>query len=281
MTVVPHMKYSSRFFLYAPLGVFVLLLGAAGIHWWILASRLGGWLDAHNGREAMPGVTMAFDSRRITGFPFSLDTEFKNVRFTVATPSGPTEWRSERFAAHALTYGREETIFEAAGHQTLAWLHADGTPRHLDFAVGSLRASAIDKDGALTRFDLDVVGFGSTAFTAQRLQVHLRHATSDSLDYLVSADALVAAAGTCPALGTKPANLTMQGTMTQARAFAGLLAGAQDWSGAVADWRRKGGEVTRSGRRFNPLELDLMRLNVEELPAVMPLATNACGFVLY
>lgn len=276
------MKYSSRFFLYAPVGVFLLLLAAAGIHWWIAASRLATWLDAHNGREIMPGVTMRFDARSITGFPFSLDTEFENVSFTVATPLGPTQWRSEHFAMHGLTYGRDETIFEAAGRQFLRWTRPDRTMRALEFAVASLRASAIDKNGGLERFDLDLVGFGSKAFTAQRLQIHLRRNGADKLDLYLLSSGLRSAAGSCPRLDYL-ASGELEGSADRAEAFSPLLSAKQDWNGAVADWRKRGGRFRNARATAGSRPADtafqagLAAIPADRLFAVGAVADAICG----
>ena len=230
------MKYSSRFFLYAPLGVFLVLLAIAGLHWWIVASRLGGWLDARNGHEIVPGVTMRFDAKRITGFPFSLDTELHNLRLTLRTEHGTSQWRSEKFAMHALAYGRDETIFEAAGHQML-----QSKDRKLAFAVGALRASAIRTHGALERFDLDILGFGSTDFTAQRLQFHARHNGADKIDTLVQVDGLACSSG------TRVGQLRFQGSVSRANEMSALLSGRENWDGAMTGWRAAGGRHSSNG----------------------------------
>lgn len=233
------MKYSSRFFLYAPPGVFLAILAAVGVHWWIAASHLAGRLDAANGREIMPGVRIAYASHRTTGFPFSLDTEFRDLTVSVATPDGVTRWRTAEFAMHALTYGRAETVFEAAGPQRLAWTDAGGGA--LDFAVGSLHASAIVRKGVLARFDLDLFGLGSKAFTAQRLQLHFRTAAPDRLEYLVAADGLQFASES-PTYN-QPVAIRVPGTMTEAHALAAWLRGDQRWYEALERWRKSGGAL--------------------------------------
>jgi len=239
------MRYSSRFFLYAPLGLFLLLAAWVSVHWRLAASAFAAKLDAVNGHEIMPGVTLTFATRRTTGFPFSLDTQFRGLTLSVATPHGPTRWHTAEFAMHSLTYGRNETIFEAAGPQSLSWSGADGQRRTLSFAVGSLRASAILRKGVLARFDLDLVGFGSKEFTAQRLQFHLRRAGPGRLDLYVETDALQAP--DCPGL---PAGRRLTGTLTVAEALGPLLAGDTDWQSAVAAWRAARGRTAFSGTAF-------------------------------
>jgi hypothetical protein len=225
-------QYSNRFFLYAPLAVFAVLCVAASVTWWIKASAWSDRLAAANGREVMPGVTLSFAAKKIGGFPFNLDTEFSDLTIAVATPNGPTRWSSEKFALHALTYGRDETIFEAAGRQRLEWTKQDGTRNTLDFAVGALRASAIVRSGLLSRFDFDLVGFGSKAFTARRLQLHARRNNGDTLDVLATADGLTA----CSRHVVRDTT-----TITKLDALAPLLSGAQSYPVAATAWRNAGG----------------------------------------
>jgi|WetSurMetagenome_2_1015567.scaffolds.fasta_scaffold324012_2 hypothetical protein len=229
------MRYSSRFFLYAPIALVLLLAAGVSLNWWQTAAALEARLDAVNGLAVMPGVRFAFASRQVAGFPFSLDIELRDVTLSVATPNGPTRWQTEKFALHALTYGRDETIFEAAGAQKLSWVE-DGKTHSLPFAAGSLRASAILDDARLQRFDLDLFGFGSRAFIARRLQFHLRRNTG-TLDYLL----LVA---DLRAPGCSPFNARMEGSLTEAQALAPLLAGKTDWQTALAAWRGAQGRTS-------------------------------------
>ena len=127
------MRYSSRFFLYAPLAVVLLLFALAGGRWWSMASALSARLEAENGREIVPGVLFHFAAKRISGFPFSLDSELSDVTLAMGTATGTTVWHSEKFASHRLTYGRDETIFEAAGKQSLQW-----GGKSLDFEDGQI-----------------------------------------------------------------------------------------------------------------------------------------------
>lgn len=287
----PHpMKYSSRFFLYAPLAAFLLLFVAIGVHWWIMASTLSAHLAAMDGRDVVPGVTFHYASRQISGFPFSLDTQFHDVTLTVAAPGGPTVWRAEKFASHSLTYGRDETIFEAAGHQSLTWRRADGTLRTLPFAVGSLHASAIVRKGMLERIDLDLVGFGSKPFIAQRIQAHARRSTGDKLEFLASVATPRPASGSCPAALDGLSEIELSGAVSHAGRFTGLLSGRQSWAAAARQWRDAGGHLQylfvtlapkgQPGERALTagLHARFAHLAAETLPSVAPLSEALCGF---
>jgi hypothetical protein len=237
------MRYSSRFFLFAPVCLFLALMAVVSVHWWVVANALSARLVAANGHEIAPGVVMRFGTRRISGFPFSLDTVFREVSFEVATPHGPAVWRSENFAMHALTYGRDETIFEAAGKQELDWTDADGTKHALAFTVGSLRASAISDKIRLSRFDLDLVGFGSRAFTAQRLQFHIRHNANDTLDLAVMADGVRTSGGAI-------VSERLEGQADAAHALDALRAGSESWYEGLEHWRLANGKLHVASASF-------------------------------
>jgi hypothetical protein len=238
------MKYSSRFFLFAPLGLFLTLFLGVGVHWWLAASALSKHLAALNGHEVVPGVTVRFSSRTIGGFPFTLDTVFRGISFRIDTPHGPAEWRPQEFAMHALTYGRDETIFEAAGKQELRWTKDNGSKRTLIFDVGALHASAIDDQAGLARFDLDLVGFGSKAFTAQRLQFHIRRDfPRATFDLVILADGVRFSPADSPGLGRQIAKARLEGAISHANAFDALRAGAERWTEAVERWRKSGGTL--------------------------------------
>ncbi len=246
------MNYSSRFFLYAPFALLLAIASAVGAVWWAAADAMDKRLDALNGRAAVPGVTLRFASKTIGGFPFRLDVVFADFRVAVASAHGPLEWRAEHFALHALTYGRAETIFEAAGRQTIAWTDERRRPHTLPFAAGSLHASAIGNAGGLARFDLDLVGFGSPALTAARIQFHIRRDPDGArLDLAASADAIHLSPVLRGAFGDTIKHVALQGDAAPAAAFDVLRAGRADWQSALEAWRKASGTL-----RAEPFEID-------------------------
>lgn len=238
------MKYSSRFFLYAPLALFLLLAAGAGTYWWMVASALSKTLDALNGHEAMPGVTLSFTSKSVSGFPFNLDVELDGVTLTVATPHGPSSWKAEKFALHALTYGREQMIFEIAGHQQASWTDLDGHKHVMPFETGELHASAIMGKAGLSRLDIDLVGFGSPALTAGRAQLHARVAPEGhGIDIAAGADAVRLSPALAGALGPDIKQVRIDAAAVPAKAFDGLRAGKSGWTDALEDWRKGNGQL--------------------------------------
>lgn len=238
------MNWTTRFFIYAPFALFVILAVGAGTRWWMLADAFSERLDHWNGRTLMPGVTLHFGSKRIAGFPFSIDAVFRNFAIDVATPHGPVHWRSPDFALHALTYGRDETVFEAAGPQHLDWTGVDGKPHAFAFVPGSLHASAIRDDGALSRFDLVGVVIGSAALAASELQFHLRRTPgADSFDVFLSANGVHLSPALRSDFGDEITHAALQGTFGPGKPLDRLRAGDQDWPDATDAWRAAGGSM--------------------------------------
>ena len=200
----------------------------------------------------MPGVTVRYATRTISGFPFNLDVVFTDFRVSVETGHGPFVWHAENFALHALTYGADKTIFEAAGKQSFSWKDAEGQQHVLPFDAGSLHASAIRNAGGLSRFDLDLVGFGSPALTAAQIQFHIRRAADGkSLDVFADGNDVHLSPRLRGAFGDELKLVALQGSVSQASAFDGLRAGKMRLAQAVEAWRNKPGRL-----RLEPLEFN-------------------------
>lgn len=236
------MKYGHRVFIYGPFVLFVLVAIGAGLRWWQIADAYSATLDRWNGHEVVPGVTLHFASKKIAGFPFNLDTVFKNVEVDIQTPHGPLRWRTPDFAAHALTYGRAQTIFEAAGLQKLDWTGVNGKHRSFVFLPGSIHADAIKDDRGVSRVDVEIAGLGSLLLTATQARFHLRlDPQQDGIDVFTEADGMRLSPQFRSAFGNEIRVLRVQGTLLPGRPFDGLRAGRTDWVSAAEAFRNAGG----------------------------------------
>ncbi|HET7083944.1 MAG TPA: DUF2125 domain-containing protein [Rhizomicrobium sp.] len=235
------MNYSSRFWLYAPISLFLLLACAAMLHWWIVAGAAEKKLAAWKGHEAVPGISLDWDSVAVGGFPFRLDADFTNFRVQGAAAHGPFTWSSEKFAAHALTYGRRQIVYEAAGRQTLSWTAASGNAHTVSFLPGSMHGSSLVDGKGLARFDLDIMDVAEKVVAIGRLQFHMRRdPDGHDLDLMIRADGL-------QAYGIKVGGgLQLYTTLSQAAALAPLLKGEKSWPGAIQQWRAQGGAAKPS-----------------------------------
>jgi hypothetical protein len=224
------MSLTNRFFIYAPFALFVILATGLSVRWFWEAEAFSKRLDAMNGEEIAPGVTLHFVSKTIAGFPFRLDAIFKNVEIDVATPHGPSSWHTHDFALHRLTYGADKTLFEAAGSQVLSWTSLDGRPHFLPFAVGAMQASAVDGDDGIHRFDLVIAAFSSPGLDAQAIQIHARRAPdADAVDVSVAGDGM----RFHTSLGMMD-RVAFAARATPGTALSALRAGRMDWPHALA-----------------------------------------------
>jgi hypothetical protein len=232
------MQYSSRFWLYAPFA-FVLVL-AAGVmtQWWLAAGAFEKKLASLKGREAIPGVTLDWSAVTVGGFPFRLDANFAQLQIKGAGAHGPFAWYSEKFALHALTYGRSKIVYEAAGLQALAWTAADGAGHSIPFQSGSLHASSITDASGLARFDLDIVNAVSLGAAAGRFQFHLRR-DGGNLNLMVRADSVTG-------MGAPRKLVQAYATLSKADATAPFLRGEMAWPMAMGAWRGVGGQAVLS-----------------------------------
>lgn len=273
------MKYSSRFWLYAPLALFLALAAWAAAHWWSVATLLDNKLKGMNGHQAIPGVTVSWKSQTISGFPFNLDVVFTNLQVRAEAPRGPLVWHSDQFALHALSYGGAHYIFEAAGPQTLAWSDADNGRHQLSFLPASLRASSIADGKGLARFDLDMVGASGKdgsggAFTAARIQLHMRRdPKSDALDLMQSAVDVTASA---TPFGNHIQNLEVYSQITPGSAFARLLAGRAGWMDALMAWRHQQGQIVNG-----PVHIQSSAITTDKAETALAPRLRALLFAFY
>lgn len=273
------MTYSSRFWLYAPLALFLGLAIWVMSHWWIVAKDMDAKLIALNGRQAIPGVRISWAKQTISGFPFRIDVVFEDFRASAEAPRGPLTWHSDRFALHALTYGRPQQIFEAAGQQTLAWIDADGGQHSLSFLPGSLRASVIADNRGVARFDLDMLDANGkdtsgAAFTLGRAQLHMRRdPNSDALDLVLSA---VEVKDADTPFGGHIRKMDIYNHVTQGSAFARLLAGQSGWMDAIMAWRHRGGDI-----HTGPVDIESAALTTKSAGPELQPRLRALLFPLY
>jgi len=229
-------RYSNRFFLYAPFALVVAFAASVMLLWFRASGEWERRVIALNGREIAPGITLSYSSETIGGFPFRVDTVFKNFRISVA---GAGSWQSDEFAMHALTYGSGHAVFEAAGNQTFTWTQ-NGAPHQFTFIPGSIRASSILNGDALSLFDLVFVALDSPGLTIGRGEIHMRrNPSSDAVDIALSGEYIQSPHRKKPFL-----HFRLAARITPRTQLNPLLEGKKHWQDATESWRNANGHIS-------------------------------------
>jgi hypothetical protein len=238
------MNVTTRFFIYAPFALFVVLALGVSIRWFSEASAFATRLDRLNGHALMPGVTLHFSSKQISGFPFRMDAIFKDLEIDVQTGHGPSSWNAEDFALHRLTYGTDTTVFEAAGRQRLRWTDTSGRQHEIPLVIGSLRASARENDAGLERFDLEAVSLNSPDASAGGAQVHVRKEShADAVALFVDCNDVRLGPRLSSAFGHVIERALLSAKVAPGAAIATLLAGKVDWPSALSRAQHENGQL--------------------------------------
>ncbi len=237
------MRYSHRFFLYAPVAALVVLAAAVALYWNVSVQAFAKKLDAMNGAEVAPGVRLHFTSESLGGFPFRIDAVLKNLRLELSGPHGDASWQTQKFALHMLDYSAATVVLEAAGEQQFSWHDAAGRAQSLSFLPGLLRASVHSRGGRFDRFDVELIDAHLPAFDIARGEFHLRQDPKvDAFDLVATADDLHLLSAERGALGDVVSRFRLDARLAPGGPWDGLFAGTSDWRKAAAGWSaRKGG----------------------------------------
>ena len=284
------MSYSSRIFIYGPVGLLLLIVVLYSVFWRVQADTLSARLDRANGGEVIPGITFAFAGKTVGGYPFRLDAVLSGVTFSQRGADGETAWRTDELALHALSYNLDRYIFEVTGLQSFTRPPAmpANVPRVIYVTPGIARASAILSDGRLARFDMDLWELQAKDATqgadpkrsvsADRAQLPIlpRKRPDDTIDLAaqinngrIGADHAEKEADIMLPL------IDLRGKLTQSSALAGLLAGTMSLADAAQAWRRTHGraERQRSHAGYGPTRAPASMAMLQSIAPVVPPGT--------
>ncbi|QRM29904.1 DUF2125 domain-containing protein [Microvirga sp. VF16] len=232
----------SRFWLYAPFVLLLLLAIAWSIAWFVIRNRTAGALDGWIAAEARAGRQWACGDRTIVGYPFRIEIVCNTLdlkRGAVSASFGRTE-------AVAQVYQPRRIIVEVAGPLRVT----DGTVT-VDGSWDLLQASINASQTGLQRLSLAAnvpkvtitgLGGGEIAGSGKHLELHVRPNPSRRAELAgdVAASLTEARIPILDALvgGAETTNLNADITVTQADGFKG---------GTIAEelelWRNAGGKL--------------------------------------
>ncbi|EIM29575.1 DUF2125 domain-containing protein [Microvirga lotononidis] len=232
----------SRFWLYTPFVLLLLIAVAWSIAWFVIRNRTAEALDGWIAAEARNGRQWTCGDRSIAGYPFRIEIICESLdlkRGSVSASFGRTE-------AVAQIYQPRRVIVEVAGPLRVT----DGTVT-VDGSWSLLQASINASQTGLQRLSLAAdspkvsvtgLGNGEIAGSGRHLELHLRPNPSRRAELAgdVAASVTEARIPILDALvgGAEPTNLNADLTVTQADGFKG---------GTIVEelelWRNAGGKL--------------------------------------
>jgi hypothetical protein len=235
-------KRYSRFWLYTPFVLLLLVAIAWSVAWFLIRNRAAETLDAWLETEARNGRQWTCANRTIVGYPFRIEV----VCDTLALKQGAVNASFGRTEAIAQVYQPRLVIAEIAGPLRVS----DGkvtVQGQWDLLQASIHASQTGLQRlslAATAPKLTVTGLlpQEIATSGQHLELHLRPNPSRAAEKAYDA-ALEVRQAIIPALdaligGAEPTDLNADATVTQATGFQG-----RPLSQELDRWRSAGGTL--------------------------------------
>ena len=190
MSRLPQKLKSIRWPLVLPFLVLALLVGAYGIWWANLATRIETALLDWQTDQAAQGIDVAWTDLNTNGFPYRLEVHLTDPSIEAGGSDG-WAWAADHMTGQLLPYNLDHVIIDVPGKQTVRYATVNnGAPEHfvLHLNSESFWASFVDEGGDEQRFALDMENLvanreratgastpqlaGSAAAT--RLQLHAR-----------------------------------------------------------------------------------------------------------
>jgi hypothetical protein len=240
----------SRFWLYGPVMLLVVLAAAWSAFWFYAHGRAAGEIDAALAREAGRGRSWSCADRSIGGYPFRIELRCKALALTSTRWGEAVRIETGPAVAVGQIYSPGLVIFEVSGPAKatlpegrtldLTWKSLDASlvwrnPERFALVAGELRAV------------LTVPGLAPESWGASTLEAHLRRnparpASERAVDIAVSAKGTVLPPIDALLGNTDIGEIDLQATLSQAESFRGGFN-----PDALESWRAAEGslELTR------------------------------------
>lgn len=227
MTDTQPPRRRSRFWLYAPFGLLVVLALAWSGFWFHVKGRVDGEIDLALAREAAQGRNWSCAERSVGGFPFRIEVRCSALALTSTRWGEAVKVETGPAVAVGQIYSPGLIIVEATGPARATLTEGrtlDVTWKRLDASLAWRQPERFALVAAEPNLTLTTPGAGPEAWRAATLELHLRRnpsrpAADQAVDIAVSATGtvlpLIDALLGSPDAGT----LDLTGTLTQAEAF--------------------------------------------------------------
>ena len=262
-----------------PTIIFVVLLAAYAVYWWIAADEIRSRIETASLDQGR--IETSWKELGIYGFPYRFTASFTDP--VVSAPHTPEQWRweADEFSASFLPYDFSHAIFDVEGEQRLSFRDVTrrDAPRR-DWRIrteGAWSSYVSEKGEPFGRLAIDVKKLdakresGDETLTADRLQLHTRPAPllleggaapvlpgtpkpATAIDLALQGDNMVLPDRlTPPALGDKAKLIILQARLRNVPAThaASPVEFARDWMAA-------GGTLAVSDLKvkWGPLDMD-------------------------
>ncbi|SIR14409.1 DUF2125 domain-containing protein [Bosea sp. TND4EK4] len=217
----------SRFWLYAPFVLLVVLAAAWSGFWFHVHGRVVAEIDKALAREVSQGRTWTCADRSVGGFPFRIEVRCTSLTLTSTRWGEAVKVTSGPAVVVGQIYSPGLVILEATSPARATLTEGrtlDVTWKQLDASLAWRQPERFALVAAEPNLTLTTPGIGAENWRASALELHLRRnptrpATDQAVDFAVSAKGTVlplidALLGT-PDAGT----VDLEGTLTQSEAF--------------------------------------------------------------
>lgn len=242
-------RRGSRFWLFAPFGLFALVVVGWSAAWFLISDRVASELDAVVARERDLGRDWDCAERSISGFPFRIEIGCASLVFTRGDGASFALGRSR---ATAQVYQPRHVIFEIAGPMrggdgsTLVegdWELLQGSVRGLGRGDEQVSAYAVSPRLRAVAPRFAALGGAPVEASADRLEIHARPSPGlaperGALDIVLRAGQAASQALDGLTGDRAPADVEIQARATYLR---GLPSGEPRDMAAI--WRDRGGRL--------------------------------------
>lgn len=237
-------KPPSRFWLYAPYGLFAAAIMAWSLVWLWISHQTADRMDEAARRLRAQGWRIQWAERQIGGYPFRL-----NVRLAGVTLVEPSGWGVIAPAVKAEAYAFAPSHWVALADQGVQIQRPSGGPvtvtgQALRLSLNPIAGQALPQaalEGWKLTFATPVGGRAFAVSAADHAALYLRPLARDGGEFQLQLTTATPTAGGLLARlsAARPVSLVWDETLTHASALSG-----RDWPSAVRAWSRAGGELS-------------------------------------
>ena len=237
-------KPPSRFWLYAPYGLFAAAILAWSLVWLWISHQTADRMDEAARRLRAQGWRIHWAQRQIGGYPFRL-----NVRLADAVLIEPSGWGVTAPAVQAEAYAFAPSHWVALADQGVQIQRPAGGPVTVTGQAMRLRLNPIPGqalpqaalEGWKLNFATAAGGRPYAVSAADHAALYLPPQARDGGEFQLQLTTATPTAGGLLARlsAARPLSLVWDETLTHASALAG-----RDWPSAVRAWSRAGGELS-------------------------------------